>query len=399
MHTAVALSARPGLDVDVVCGGERHQPGTLTRWRDQVERAYGVDLGRVTLHAIRPRVDSRRLVGTLTGHRAEGPQAWSDVLVAPGIAAHLRAHRPDVSVTRRWPLVIASRRARVPVVFETHSPSWARLLGSLAGRLRCHGIVTHSELVRRVFLDSGVPADMVAGIPNGFDPARFEPALDRDAARRRLGLDGRAPIACYAGRLNARKCPESLMQTASHLPGVTVLLVGAMDDREQRRLEDLAIRHGASNVAVIPRVPAADVPTYLFAADVLLLAPSSAPLASGRTVLPLKTFAYLAAGRPIVAPATADVREVLEDGRNSCLVPADDPVRAAAAIRTVLARPDLAMQLAGQARLDARRFTWAARAARLEDFLRQRLETVPRSGIGSAGFVGSGFSRIRGIRL
>ena len=54
----------------------------------------------------------------------------------------------------------------------------------------------------------------------------------------------------------------------------------------------------------------------------------------------MKTFSYLAAGRPIVAPDLPDLREVLRHNENALLVPPDDVDAAAAAIRlAVFNRP------------------------------------------------------------
>ena len=60
----------------------------------------------------------------------------------------------------------------------------------------------------------------------------------------------------------------------------------------ERRAESLP------NVIVRPWQPFDSVLRYLDAADVLLVPPSAAPLRGGGTVLPLKLFSYLAAGRP-----------------------------------------------------------------------------------------------------
>ena len=80
------------------------------------------------------------------------------------------------------------------------------------------------------------------------------------------------------------------------------------------------------NVRIVPWQAPGSLPAWLAAADVLLIPPSRAPLEQFRNcVLPLKLFAYFAAGRPILAPAAPDTAELLADGENALLVPPGRP--------------------------------------------------------------------------
>jgi glycosyltransferase involved in cell wall biosynthesis len=95
-------------------------------------------------------------------------------------------------------------------------------------------------------------------------------------------------------------------------------------------------------------------------------------------VLPLKTFSYLAAGRPILAPALPDTAELLRDGETALLVAPDDPAAAALALDALFAQPELAARLSANARALAERHSWDARAKLLSDlFLRRLGEMAP----------------------
>jgi glycosyltransferase involved in cell wall biosynthesis len=116
------------------------------------------------------------------------------------------------------------------------------------------------------------------------------------------------------------------------------------------------------------------VDEYISAADILIIPPSSTPLTkSRRTVLPLKTFRYMAAGRPIVAPDLPDIREVLEHGHNAILVPPDSPEKAARAIKELMNDKRMQGRISENALRDSRKYTWAGRAARISAFLRELL--------------------------
>jgi glycosyltransferase involved in cell wall biosynthesis len=111
---------------------------------------------------------------------------------------------------------------------------------------------------------------------------------------------------------------------------------------------------------------------------VLILPPSSIGLrVAGHTVLPMKLFGYLAAGRAVLAPATPDVEELLRDDDNAVLVPPDDRAAAAHALAALLADDERRERLALRASETGRDLTWDARAEKIERFLRERL---PASG-------------------
>jgi glycosyltransferase involved in cell wall biosynthesis len=133
-------------------------------------------------------------------------------------------------------------------------------------------------------------------------------------------------------------------------------------------VNDCARRAGAANLLVVPRVSVRDVAQYLCAADCLVVPPTSEPLMRyRRTVLPMKVFSYMAAGRPIVAPNLPDLREVLTNDETALLVPPDDTNAAAAAIRALMQDSARADHIGAAARQASRRFTWEARARKIAD--------------------------------
>jgi glycosyltransferase involved in cell wall biosynthesis len=149
-----------------------------------------------------------------------------------------------------------------------------------------------------------------------------------------------------------------------------MVIVGAdAGSADAERLARLARRLGAGNVIVRPRVAIGDVAPYLYAADCLIIPPTDEPLRRFRhTVLPMKVFMYLAAGRAILAPSLPDIDEVLTDGETASLVPAGDVRAAAAALTALLASPETMRRLGANCLIAASRYTWTARAARLVEF-------------------------------
>jgi glycosyltransferase involved in cell wall biosynthesis len=279
---------------------------------------------------------------------------------------------------------------RVPAVFETYRPDFATApsfapwrtatIGhsrrmSWIGERRMLGVIAHSNLTADAFVRAGVPPERVLVAHNGFAPSLMTPVVSRRDARVALGLPLDVPLVVYAGHVGPQKGTDVLASLAARVPEVRMVIVGAASESDRQWVHKQAAGAGARNLLVVPRVDLRDVAPYLYAADCLVIPPTDVPLTRyRRTVLPMKVFSYLAAGRPILAPATPDVEEVLTNGRTAMLVPPRDIDVAAAALRTVLADEALAASLSSEAAEHARQFTWEARARRITRSLGEWLQ-------------------------
>jgi len=305
-------------------------------------------------------------------------KAWFDLHAAWRF--NRRTH--DVVWTRDPLAFAAALQWRLPVVFETYRPDFAAspafapwrasTIGhsrrmQRVGERRMAGVVTHSTLAASAFIRAGVPAERVLVAHNGFAPALMTPALSRAEARAAAGLPDDLPLLMYTGHVGPQKGTDALIALAAAVPEVRLVLVGVDDESPERRwVEQCAARAGVRNLILVPRVGLRDVARYLYAADCLVIPPTDAPLTQYRhTVLPMKVFSYLAAGRPILAPALPDIEEVLTDDANAVLVPPGNVPAQAAALRALLAEPARAARLAASALESSRQFTWSARAERI----------------------------------
>ena len=234
---------------------------------------------------------------------------------------------------------------------------------------KCLGLVLHSRFAADAYLRAGVPDEKLIVAHNGADP---RPDRVGGAAP---DLPAGRPVALYAGRLDVTKGLDQLLALADLRPQVQFVLVGSEGEGP---VEAAAARR--ANVRVVPWQPPSALPAWLEAADVLLIPASREPLERFRTcVLPMKLFAYLAAGKPILAPAAPDTAELLADGENALLVPPAQPEAAAAALDRLLGDPTLTARLAAQARATARSLTWDHRAERIARFLDGRLSARTRA--------------------
>lgn len=357
MQTVHGLAAA-GAEVELMVPSTAHQRRVgLAAYERELREFYGLGAAPFAIVA-RPGVPQSRL---------EVERAVHPLLSIGG----LRAGRYDVIYSRSRSVTALCALRGQPVVLETYrmlgdeQPRLMRGLGSAARGGSLLGIITHSEVARRSIAGAGFPEAHIATVHNGFDPAQMEPRLSREDARSALGLPGGQPLCCYTGHVRARKGMGAVLDLAERTPEVRYVLLGGNPPDVEALRGQCTVR-GLGNVHCPGWKPAAELPPWLYAADVLLIPPAAAPLREhGRTVLPMKLFTYLAAGRPILAPDLPDLRELLSDGDNALLVPPDAPDAAAAAIGRILGDPALAAQLGERALERSAGLTWNARAARI----------------------------------
>lgn len=304
------------------------------------------------------------------GENAVRSTLWMRQVLGDGAVAGADLLYSRVPVMLAWP-------GPYPLPFATDLyrpwpddwPWLRRFVRRTAADRRCLGYVLHSAYAARSYARAGVPGEKLLVAHNGHDPARMLPRLDKTEARARLGLPAGRGIAVYAGRINGRKGLDQLLALADLRPETLFLFVGSEGENPVA-----AAAASRANVKVVPWQPPDLLPSYLYAADLLLIPPASAPLERfGTCVLPMKTFFYLAAGRPILAPAAPDTAELLKDGVNALLVPPDRPEAAAAALDRIFADAALAARLGENAVRTAATLSWDARAERIGAFLAARL--------------------------
>jgi glycosyltransferase involved in cell wall biosynthesis len=281
----------------------------------------------------------------------------------------------DLLYSRMPAMLGMGQRAPLPFATEQYRP-WPDdlpairpLMRRTARHRRCLGLILHSNYAAGAYRRAGVAGEKVLVAHNGANPHLLDGALGKAEARVRLGLPAGRPIALYAGRVNAEKGLDQILALAALRPEILFVLVGS---EGQGPIEAEAA--GRANVRIVPWQGPEALPLWLHAADALLIPPSRAPLDQFRNcVLPLKLFSYLAAGRPILAPAAPDTAELLDDGVNAQLVPPGAPDLAAAALDRMVGDSALAARLGAGALASARELTWDRRAEKIHAFLGDRL--------------------------
>ncbi len=247
-----------------------------------------------------------------------------------------RAHRPDVIVSYALssglPALIAARRFGVPFLFHVidalHTIVPFPILRPVAlaferGLLRAADRTLYiNEGLRQYGIGLGAEADRAGMIRTGVDLARFRPDLDTSSLRARWGLADDDVVILFIGWLYDHAGVDTLMRALSALPPkVKLLVVGAGE-------ADLKFRNMRTELRLDERViftgpqPYELAPQFMALADVCSLYSTANSIT--RNIVPIKTYEYMAAGRPVLASPLPGVMTDVPPGNGVLYVPEDD---------------------------------------------------------------------------
>lgn len=312
---------------------------------------------------------------------AETAELGYNVLPYRALTRSIARFRPDV-IYERYNLfylagMMAARRARLPFLVEVNAPlaeERARYGGLRLQRIAAAGERAVWRAADTVFAVTSVLGERIAArgverrrlavTPNGVDLARFDDLPARDPAR--------PPVLGFVGFVRPWHGLDAVIDAMAANPSLPLTLVIAGDGPARPGLAAQAERLGiADRVRFEGLVARERIPELLGGFDIALQ-PKAVDYAS-----PLKLFEYMAAGCAIVAPDQANLREILEDGRDSLLVPPDEPAALWRAIERLAGDAVLRATLGAGARhtIARRDLTWAGNARRVVDAAEAAIRT------------------------
>ncbi len=298
---------------------------------------------------------------------------------------HWRKFRPDV-LYERYNLFFHSgvwlkRMTGLPMILEVNAPladerarygglalqEFARRSETAIWRAADLVLPVTGVLAERVKA-AGVPEDRIAVIQNGTGP-EFLSATHPEPLREKYGLSGKT-ILGFTGFVRDWHGVERVIRfiASSGRSDLHLLIVG--DGPICAELKMLARALGiAGHVTITGIIQREEVPDHVALFDVALQ-PAVVEYAS-----PLKLFEYMALGRAILAPANANICEVLTCGEDAMLFAPGDDAAFHKGLETLCVDKSLRERLGREARstLNRRDFTWAGNASRVEAFAERLL--------------------------
>ena len=287
-------------------------------------------------------------------------------------ATVLREQAPDVvlatspPLTMALPAIAASRRHRVPLVFEVRDlwPEAPIQMGALSNPLarrlarslertvykESAHVVALSPGIREGVIGAGVSTRDVTLIPNASDLDLFSPSVDPEGLRERLGLDGRF-VCSYFGTMGEANDLSQVVDAAAVLSergdrSVTFVLQG--DGKRRPALEEEVRRRGLDNVVLLPAGDKASAARLAAASDACMTIFKDVPILS--TNSPNKLFDTFAAGRPAVVNTPGWQRDLVERHEAGVFARPGDPVDLAAQVLRLRDDPELAAAYGRNAR-------------------------------------------------
>ena len=128
----------------------------------------------------------------------------------------------------------------------------------------------------------GVDANRIALSFLGVDTERFNPAVERAAFRRDIGVDEERPLIVHVSRFSHRKARPALalIDALPHLrrrvDSATLLLVGDGPELDRIKAKSAELNHRAGSDVVIVTGARTDIPDVMAAADVVVATATTA---------------------------------------------------------------------------------------------------------------------------
>lgn len=263
---------------------------------------------------------------------------------------------------------------------------WGRVLGLLVGSRRvlsdAAAVVCLGEHERRL-VEAAHPGTRVVVLPNGVDPGRFESGHE-SGLRARLGVDPSDELLLVAGRIDPQKnqglALDVLMALQAKRPSLRLAFMGpvtspAYQDELKRRIEGSGLRNRVTFFEAAQG--STDLADAYRAADLVLVPSVHEPFG----IVVLEAWA---SSRPVVAGRVGGLVDLMEDGRDGCLVDPRDIHAWTAAVDHLLNHRPTARSMAGEGRAKAlRHYTWDSITSRLlrlyEEVSRDARAKMPRS--------------------
>ncbi|TAK63664.1 MAG: glycosyltransferase family 1 protein [Dehalococcoidia bacterium] len=238
-----------------------------------------------------------------------------------------------------------------------HEPA-SRIAAERAVATGADRIVVASEHERQSLATLyGAPAERIAVVPCGVDLDLFAP-MDKEFARRRLGLKSTERIILFVGRIEPLKGIDILIDAAAQLhedENFAVLIVGG-DARAREQIEALRSQAAAlgvdHHISFVGAVEHHELPLYYNAADVCVVP-------SHYESFGLVAVESMACGTPVVASRVGGLTTTISDGETGYLIPWRCAEPFAERLELLLDNDELRASFGRAGREAVERFRWS----------------------------------------
>lgn len=311
----------------------------------------------------------RRLHGPVWRYRLPGNEYLRSIAQGPrirGLRAEIAAWPADVIAASSFPLMhmfdaaAAARRTRRPCVLigGLHpDDAWGFDRRRIYDAIRDAAYIAYTSFEADYVIARGAKRERVFVVGAGVDVERFA-GIDKVEARRRLGLDERAPTIGFIGQLGGHKGLDVLIRAMPEVWKKTadarLLIAGARSmfvPHLEAMIQALPSRN-RRKVTVRYDFPSEEKPDLFAAVDAFAYP-------SGYESFGIAFVEAWAAGKAVVGCLRGAVPSLVSDGVDGILVPWQDEFALAEALGTLLSNPARADAMGAAGRAKAyKRYTW-----------------------------------------
>jgi len=246
------------------------------------------------------------------------------------------------------------------LVYEMHNKP--TMISTFVAR-HAHRLVVISEGLRDAYVARGVRREKMLVAHDAVDLAAFEEQYDHNESRAWLNIPQNKKIVMYVGRIDSAKGVDTFAQAGNRAPAdVKFVAVGSGPHRD-------ILSGKYPDTLFLPETKYRDLPHVLAAADVLVIPNSAKDVDASIYTSPLKAFAYLAAGKPVLASAVPSLRHIFQTGSAHFFEP-DNPQDLLATLKRLLDGPQREVERRIHDVSDyIHEHTWNKRAQAITEFI------------------------------
>ena len=228
------------------------------------------------------------------------------------------------------------------------------------------GIIAVSDFLKEMLVANGVPSEKVTVIGNGVDSMVYRPG-DKQLSRRLIRIEPENRLIVAVGNVQRRKGYDVLIDALKALretKNVTCAIIGGINESEtleklKARVNEIGLQN---QVRFLGQQTPDVVANWLRAADVFVLPTRREGCCNA-------VLEALSSGTPVISTPAGDNTKFVEDFRNGFIVPFDNSISLASAIKKSL-------DLGWDAELisdSVREYTWDGAARKVIEYVGARM--------------------------
>ena len=203
----------------------------------------------------------------------------------------------------------------------------------LSALRRADLVIGASRGITTVVVEGGVDHDKAITVPNGISTDLLEAIMQGTAGK----VENRRPVVAYAGLIGYNQDLGVLLEAARMVPDVDFILAG--DGPELALLKKKAGELALDNVSFSGYLSRDKLIDLYRRSNVLFAHVRSSPTINA-TMIPIKLFEYMAAGKPIVYAGKGAAAELLRQIGCAVTVAPEDPRAISSALAKLLGDPE-----------------------------------------------------------